>query len=214
MTLKLDYQKQLDSILSTIKNKPTLLLHACCAPCSSYVIEYLSSYFDITIYYYNPNIHPIEEYNRRLTELQNFITKFPPAIKNNISLIIPPYDPEDYFIATNARNEKFLQTEPERGERCRRCYLLRMKKAYEFALANSFNFFTTTLSISPYKDSKMINEIGFNLVQENNISSSTLHYLPADFKKRNGFLRSLQLSKEYGLYRQDYCGCIYSQQKR
>ena len=102
MTLKLDYQKQLDSILSTIKNKPTLLLHACCAPCSSYVIEYLSSYFDITIYYYNPNIHPIEEYNRRLTELQNFITKFPPAIKNNISLIIPPYDPEDYFIADSA----------------------------------------------------------------------------------------------------------------
>lgn len=264
MEEKIDYQKQFNCIVLAIKdyeqkqqlsnektNKPSLLLHACCAPCSSYVIEYLSSIFDITIYYYNPNIHPEEEYNRRLQELQNFLTKFPPAIQDKVKLITASYNPEDYFVATNTKNEIALQSEKERGERCRRCYYLRMKKAYEFAKANSFNFFTTTLSISPYKDSKMINEIGYSLeenlmplttmnlklentsleknssAKENGITkkilhpktisitytpNTGLHYLPADFKKNNGFLRSLQLSSEYDLYRQDYCGCIYSKQ--
>ena len=222
MDKKIDYQQQLDSLIqqlslngkSTANKKPKLLLHACCAPCSSYVIEYLSDYFDITIFYYNPNIHPKEEYDRRLTELQKFISQFPKAIINKVALIIADYNPEDYFIATNTRNETTLQTEHERGERCRRCYQLRMKKAWEFASANLFDYFTTTLSISPYKDAKMINEIGFSLEHDNNLISNirAVKYLPADFKKKNGFLRSLQLSKEYGLYRQDYCGCIYSKE--
>ncbi len=165
-----DYQKQLEIILTSIKNyneenkldnanskvsllkKPTLLLHACCAPCSSYVIEYLSDYFDITIFYYNPNIHPESEYTRRLQELKTFLNSFPKAKTNNVKLVTPPYNPEDFFTATDVKNNPELQTEKEKGERCRRCYLLRMRKAYEFAKANSFDFFTTTLSISPYKE--------------------------------------------------------------
>lgn len=222
MDRKIDYQQQLDSIIQQLplndtsadSKKPKLLLHACCAPCSSYVIEYLSTYFDITIYYYNPNIHPKEEYDRRLAELQKFISQFPKAVENKVALIIAEYNPEDFFIATNTKNEIALQVEHERGERCRRCYQLRMKKAWEFALANYFDYFTTTLSISPYKDAKMINEIGFSLQNDNALitNTKTITYLPADFKKKNGFLRSLQLSKEYGLYRQEYCGCIYSKE--
>lgn len=243
---KADYQKQLDDILKRIVHnlsvpinsdghtspaansyKPTLLLHACCAPCSSYVIEYLAQYFDITIYYYNPNIHPQEEYERRLSELENFLPRFPKAVTNKVKLITAPYDPEDFFTATNTRNEPDLQTEHERGERCRRCYLLRMKKSYEYACENNFDWFTTTLSISPYKDAEKINVIGKQLEESfmtdtitsaseksNNQNASTVHtkFLTSDFKKKNGFLRSLQLSSEYGLYRQDYCGCIYSKQ--
>src|SRR5574344_929365 len=180
MNKKITIQQQLDSFLSSITNKqpkPKLLLHACCAPCSSY--------FDITIYYYNPNIHPEQEYNRRLAELQNFIPRFPPSVKNNVKLVTAPYNPQDFFIATDTINNPSLQIEPERGERCRRCYQLRMSKAYEFAKANYFDYFTTTLSISSFKDATMINVIGVALEQTN--SPSTLHYLPADFKKKNGF---------------------------
>jgi predicted adenine nucleotide alpha hydrolase (AANH) superfamily ATPase len=226
MIQKTDYQKQLDDILKKIvhnlscntssekessltvgdnSKKQTLLLHACCAPCSSYVIEYLAQYFDITIYYYNPNIHPQKEYERRLAELTNFLPRFPEAITNKVKLITTPYDQEDFFTATNARNEPNLQTEHERGERCRRCYLFRMKKSYEYACIHNFDWFTTTLSISPYKDAEKINTIG-KMLEE----TAHTKFLTSDFKKKNGFLRSLQLSAEYGLYRQDYCGCIYS----
>jgi len=241
---KQDYQKQLSNILNAIQycskneqhSKPTLLLHACCAPCSSYVIEYLSSFFDITIYYYNPNIHPESEYNRRLEELKKFLSEFPLAVANKIQLVVPSYNPEDFFIFTKVNEDIALQKEPERGERCRRCYFLRMKKAWDYAKENSFSFFTTTLSISPYKDAEMINQIGFSFeatefnhdseistIKKNSlntldnsavayIQSHNLKYLPADFKKQNGFLRSLQLSKQYNLYRQDYCGCIFSKE--
>ena len=208
---KINYQKKLDDILSSLSasgricEKPRLLLHACCAPCSSYVIEYLTSYFDITIYYYNPNIHPDTEYFRRLNELKTFLGKIP----QKVNLIETSYDPEEFFTATNTRTETDLQTEPERGERCRRCYLFRMKKAYEYACENSFDWFTTTLSISPYKDADKINKIGSEL--ELTAANST-KFLTSDFKKKGGFLRSLELSKEYGLYRQDYCGCIFSKQ--
>ena len=251
--VKQNYQKELEKILSEIEEeqkttvsyrKPTLLLHACCGPCSSYVIEYLANIFDITIYYYNPNIHPKEEYFRRLEELKKFLERFPDAIKNQVKLVVDEYNPEDYFTATNVRSEKELQTEPEKGERCRRCYLFRMKRAFEYACKNNFDWFTTTLSISPHKDSEKINVIGrelenleFQRVKEEdnfspekddcqkesslsesgrktndslNISSQT-KFLPADFKKKGGFLRSTQLSEEYGLWRQDYCGCVYSQ---
>lgn len=205
---KINYQKKLDEILKTInpaEKKPSLLLHACCGPCSSYVIEYLSSFFDITIFYYNPNIYPPAEYERRLSELKNFLPRFPPAVNKKVRLVEDSYEPKDFFEATNALNEKELQTEPEKGIRCMRCYEFRMKKAYKYAVENNFDWFCTTLSISPFKDSVMINEIGEELEEKN-----STRFLTSDFKKKGGFLRSLELSAEYGLYRQDYCGCIYS----
>lgn len=229
---KTNYQKKLDDILSSLSSsgisaKPRLLLHACCAPCSSYVVEYLASYFDITIYYYNPNIHPNTEYFRRLNELKTFLGKIP----QKVNLIETDYNPEEFFTATNTRVETELQTEPERGERCRRCYLFRMKKAYEYACENGFDWFTTTLSISPYKDAEKVNTIGSELeltAAQKNTSQADItqsagvtsqpgvpnstKFLTSDFKKKGGFLRSLELSKEYGLYRQDYCGCIFSKQ--
>ncbi len=187
--------------------KPKLLLHACCAPCSSYVLEYLSSYFDITIYYYNPNIHPEQEYTRRLEELKAFIRKLaaPPT------LVETTYDVTNYFDAVKTESEPGLQAEPERGERCRRCYAFRMAKAYDYACSQKFDYFTTTLSISPHKDAEKINTIGAELEEKARTSGNDVcTYLYADFKKKNGYLRSLELSKEYGLYRQDYCGCVFS----
>lgn len=201
-------QEQLSRIQTNLDAghpKPTLLLHACCAPCSSFVLEFLSAYFDITIYYYNPNIHPEQEYTRRLEELKTFITKLP----QSPDLVETDYDVSDYFAAVKTDSEPELQTEAERGERCRRCYEFRMSRAYEYACNNHFDYFTTTLSISPHKDAAKINEIGMQLEKSH---GST--YLYADFKKKNGYLRSLELSKEYGLYRQDYCGCIFSKQNR
>lgn len=207
---KENYQKRLLNILSTLKDeKPRLLLHACCAPCSSRVLELLANKFQITIFYYNPNIYPKTEYQRRLDELKKFLVEFPPSIENKFSIVEETYNPEDFFKATNVQNEIELQTEKEKGERCRRCYLFRMTKAFNFAKENNFDYFTTTLSISPFKDSEKINTIGFNL-EKNLNESDNLHYLPADFKKNNGFLRSIELSKEFNLYRQDYCGCIFS----
>lgn len=210
---KINYQKELEKIISNFSSnrdskKPTLLLHACCAPCSSYVIEYLASIFDITIFYYNPNIYPEKEYRRRLEELKKFLAFFPDALKNKVKLIVDDYNPEDYLIATNVLNEKELQTEPEKGERCKRCYKLRMSRSWAYAFKNNFDWFTTTLSISPHKDSIMINEIGKKL-EVSNLNSKT-KFLPSDFKKKNGYLRSTQLSKEYNLWRQNYCGCIFS----
>ena len=227
---KVNYQKELEKILSQIDPqgaKPSLLLHACCGPCSSYVIEYLAQVFDITIYYYNPNIHPREEYFRRLEELQKFLTRFPEATKNAVKLVVDEYNPEDYFEATNVRSEVELQTEPEKGERCRRCYKFRMERAYNYACEQGFDYFTTTLSISPHKDSEKINTIGRELEhlrfekltvggrKTNGSLDIPFHtkFLPADFKKKGGFLRSTQLSEEYGLWRQDYCGCVYSMRK-
>ncbi len=216
---KINYQKELEKIISQFSQtkttdcqKPKLLLHACCGPCSSYVIEYLSSIFDITIYYYNPNIHPEKEYYRRLEELKKFLTVFPDALKNKVKLVVDDYEPEDFFTATNVRNEIELQTEPEKGERCRRCYKLRMSRSWQYACKNNFDWFTTTLSISPHKDSQMINEIGIELETKNKtlpIPSKT-RFLVSDFKKKSGYLRSTQLSAEYGLWRQDYCGCVFS----
>ncbi|MGI5058719.1 epoxyqueuosine reductase QueH [Treponema pectinovorum] len=212
---KINYQKELEKIISSFSKdlspkKPSLLLHACCGPCSSYVIEYLASIFDITIYYYNPNIYPQAEYERRLEELKKFLSIFPEALKNQVNLIVDNYEPKDYFKATNVLNEPNLQTEAEKGERCRRCYKLRMERSWNFACKNNFDWFTTTLSISPHKDSEMINEIGRNLESSKKENSIKTKFLPSDFKKNGGYLRSTQLSNEYNLWRQDYCGCIYS----
>ena len=198
----MNYQKELEKILDTIdiKSKPKLLLHACCGPCSSYVIEYLSKYFDITIYYYNPNIYPKEEYERRLEELKKFVNTF----NNGVKVIEELYDPEDYNKAV-----KNLEHLGEKSIRCYNCYEFRMNKAALYAKENNYDYFTTTLSISPHKNSNWINEIGNNLEKEYGIK-----YLYSDFKKKNGYKRSLELSKEYNLYRQDYCGCKYSKKER
>lgn len=211
------YYKQMEAIVAEIgesilhgEKKPSLLLHACCGPCSSAVIEQLASVFAITIYYYNPNIHPEAEYTRRLEELKKFLTQFPVAVQNSIKLVIDSYNTEDYFIATRVREEPGLQQEAEKGERCRRCYEFRMRRAYDYATANSFDWFTTTLSISPHKDSEKINAIGLSLADSDECVTK---FLPSDFKKRGGFLRSTKLSEEYGLWRQDYCGCVYSMRK-
>ena len=220
--LIMNYQKELDKILADIQQtggrKPTLLLHACCAPCSSYVLEYLSEYFDITIYYYNPNIYPKTEYERRLEELVNFLPRFGPAKTHGIQLVTAEYNPEEFFTGTGVLQDTSLQTEPEKGERCRRCYLLRMKKAYEYAAVHAYNWFTTTLSISPFKDAEKIHTIGMELeasFQETVAAEKRgPRFLTSDFKKRGGFKRSLELSAEYGLYRQTYCGCLYSKRSR
>ncbi len=209
---QINYQKVLDKILNKIESenninlqKPSLLLHACCAPCSSYVIEYLSKYFSIDIYYYNPNITPKKEFDKRLLEIETFIKNFPVA--NGIKVISEPYNSEEFFEAINIKKEPELKKEPEQGERCRRCYQLRLEKTFKFAKKMNYDWFTTTLSISPYKNAVKINDIGSALQ-----TSQKPFFLTSDFKKHNGYLRSIQLSTEYNLYRQNYCGCIYSQQ--
>lgn len=220
-----NFQKDLDNLLSSLKTKPSLLLHACCGPCSSYCLEYLSQYFQITVFFYNPNIYPQEEYYRRLNELKNFYAKFPPVLQGQVKLVECDYNPDEFYDYINVRNEPELAKEAEKGERCSRCYELRLKKAYDYAKKNAFDYFCTTLSISPFKDAVKINAIGNALQKEGNqlrasvtqvpgsdkqqVSGEVL-WLPSDFKKKSGFLRSLELSKEYGLYRQEYCGCIYS----
>lgn len=212
----INFQKKLDNIISAFNtdqsgqtaNKPSLLLHACCGPCSSYVIEYLSTFFDITILYYNPNIYPQEEYNRRLNELLSFMPVFPPAIQNHVKIVQDSYDPQEFYQAIDIKNNPELAHEPEKGERCRRCYEFRLKRAYNYAKENNFDYFCTTLSISPFKDSNKINTIGQSLQQQNGPK-----WLFSDFKKKGGFKRSLELSTEYGLYRQQYCGCVYSIKK-
>ncbi|MBQ9538298.1 MAG: epoxyqueuosine reductase QueH, partial [Treponema sp.] len=214
------YERELDVILSALEGKgvpakPRLLLHACCAPCSSYVVEYLAGYFDMTLFYYNPNIHPKAEYERRLEELKGFLPRFPVA--SGVRLVEEAYEPEDFFRATGAREEPVLAHEAEKGERCRRCYEFRMKAAYRYACDNGFDWFTTTLSISPFKDADKINAIGKALEpvsaseeRQSGGKAGKPLFLPSDFKKKGGFKRSLELSAEYGLYRQDYCGCVYS----
>ena len=194
----MNYQLVLEEELKHIKPGSRLLLHACCAPCSSYCIEYLSNYFDITIIYYNPNIYPEEEYNRRLNELKKFLKEIPHI--NKLELIESRYIPSEYY-----NTIKGLEDLGERSKRCYECYKLRMEESAKYASINHYDYFTTTLSISPYKDANWINEIGAELEKKYNIK-----YLYADFKKRNGYKRSIELSREYNLYRQDYCGCVYS----
>ena len=196
-----NYQKKLEKLINDINEKnitPTLLLHSCCAPCSSYVIEYLSPYFNITILYYNPNISPIEEYEKRKQEQIKLIKELP--TKNKVNILDCDYDNDLY-----EKTIKGLEKEPERGSRCTKCFLLRLEKTAINAKKNNFDYFGTTLTVSPYKNSKLLNEIGLSLQEKYNIK-----YLYSDFKKNNGYNRSIELSKEYNLYRQNYCGCIYS----
>lgn len=201
----MNYQKELEKTLKTLVDTPLkrLLLHSCCAPCSSYVLEYLSDFFAITIYYYNPNIFPQIEYNRRLAEQIDLIKQINPRLKNPISFIEGDFEPQKYY-DTIEGNELDL----EGSQRCFLCYELRLREAVKLAKSKKFDYFTTTLSISPHKNSQKLNEIGEKLQNEYGVN-----YLFSDFKKREGYKRSLQLSTEFGLYRQDYCGCKFSMPK-
>ena len=202
-----NYQKVLDDTLSHISNSgnfPSLLLHSCCAPCSSYVLEYLSSYFHITVFYYNPNIYPSEEYYKRIAEQKWLIDVLnAEQISNRLKINITEgnYDTEKYYDAIRG-----FENLREGGERCFKCYELRLREAASFAVKNHFVYFTTTLTLSPLKNSAKINEIGSKIAEEYGIN-----YLFSDFKKREGYKRSIVLSHRYNLYRQNYCGCKFSQ---
>ena len=176
----------------------SLLLHACCAPCSSACLERLGNYFRVTVFFYNPNISEKSEYYKRLDEIKRFIKKF--KTKYEIKLIEGIYNPDDFFNISRG-----LELEPERGSRCYKCYNLRLEETARIAEKHNFKYFCTTLTLSPYKNSNWINEIGKRLEEK---YKST--YLYSDFKKKGGYKRSIELSKEFNLYRQDYCGCIYS----
>lgn len=196
-----NFQKMLDNIIENLGgNKPKLLIHCCCAPCSSYVLEYLSGYFDITLLFYNPNISSKEEFFKRYEELKSLLEQ----TGKNIEIILPEYNPNEFFEIA-----KGLEDVPERGERCYKCYRLRLEKAAQIAAEKGFDYFCSTLSISPYKNAGWLNEIGEELGEIYNVK-----HLPNDFKKKNGYKRSIELSAKYNLYRQNYCGCVYSKIER
>ena len=209
-------QKKLEKILDSLRSEgrvPRLFLHSCCAPCSSYVLEYLSDYFEITDFYYNPNITEKEEYDKRSDELQSLIARMP--FKHPVTFIEGRYDPERYFMTV-----KGLEAEKEGGARCEACFRLRLEETARLACGDPFltelsknadaftypyDFFTTTLTISPLKNAALLNAIGREMEEKYGVA-----WLPSDFKKKGGYQRSIELSKEYDLYRQNYCGCIFS----
>ena len=223
---KINYQKELEKVLDKEKERvPTLLLHSCCAPCSSYVLEYLAQYFSITVFYYNPNIYPEAEYEKRVEEQQRLIREM--NAKNQLALctddrqekkasgqnikeyheirfLAGRFDPQEFYQAV-----KGLEKIPEGGERCHACFRLRLAEAAKIAKEGNYDYVTTTLTISPLKNAEMLNVIGREAAD-----ACGTTWLPSDFKKKNGYRRSVELSAEYGLYRQDYCGCVFSKQER
>lgn len=204
----MNYQIECEKIIAGLDSENNrLLLHSCCAPCSSYVLVYLRKYFRITVFYYNPNISFEEEYRRRVAEQKRFIEELNRKTEEDaypITYVEGDFEPERFFEVA-----KGLEQVKEGGERCFKCYELRLRKSAEYAKANQYDFFTTTLSISPLKSAAKLNEIGVALSKEYGVS-----YLLSDFKKKNGYKMSVELSKEYNLYRQDYCGCVYSKEER
>lgn len=188
-----NYQLIMEKIISTLDGKPKLLLHSCCGPCSSYVIDYLKDYFTITVLYYNPNIYPETEYNKRKAEQIKLLNKY------KIELLDCDYNNEEFENIT-----KGLENEKEGGKRCEKCFYLRLSKTKEVASKNNYDYFTTTLTVSPHKNSEIINSIGSSL------EDKKTKYLYSDFKKRDGYKKSIELSKKYKLYRQNYCGCKWS----
>lgn len=198
---RINYQKELEQVIKGLQEggrRPSLLLHSCCAPCSSYCLEYLSPYFAVTVFYYNPNITDREEYRRRADEQKRLTDMFP-----SVSFREGPYDPERFL-----RMAEGLEEAPEGGERCFRCYELRLREAVREAVRGGFDYVATTLSISPLKNAQKLNEIGRAAAKEQGVC-----WLPGDFKKRDGYKRSIELSEFYQLYRQDYCGCLYSKKE-
>ena len=201
---KQNYQRILDEVIEGLQREnrvPRLLLHSCCAPCSSYVLEYLSRYFDITLFYYNPNIYPETEYSERVQEQKRLIREM--DLSRPVRFLEGNYDPQEFY--TMAKGH---ETDGEGGERCFGCYRLRLEAAARAAKEGGYDYFTTTLSISPLKNAAKLNEIGLSLSKDYNVP-----YLLSDFKKKNGYKRSTELSAQYSLYRQNYCGCVYSLQE-
>ena len=199
--MKINYQKEMDNLIAENQSNnkvPTLLLHACCAPCSSYVLEYLSEYFNIKVLYYNPNISPVEEYDYRLQEEQRLIDTL--NTKNKVELIKGDYNPSLFFDAV-----KGFEKEPEGGKRCEICFRLRLEESARYCKKINADYFATTLTISPLKNAEKINAIGESIGEKYGVK-----YLSSDFKKKNGYKRSIELSREYNLYRQNFCGCIFS----
>ena len=211
---QVNYQKELEKILNTLQEKgeaasdyrpPRLFLHSCCAPCSSYCLEYLCRYFLITVFYYNPNISFSEEYQKRVAEQKRLIAAYNKEEKGwPIDIVEGDYEPERFY-----ETVKGYENIREGGERCFHCYELRLREAAEYAKKLNCDYFTTTLSISPMKNAAKLNEIGGRLAEEYGIP-----YLYTDFKKRDGYKRSTVISAEYGMYRQDYCGCVFSKRER
>ena len=200
-----NYQKQLEEVLQKESgHRPKLLLHTCCAPCSSYCLEYLLSHFEITVFYYNPNITEEAEYRHRAAEQQRLIEALGCDIGRHAAFAEGPYEPQRFLEAA-----KGLEQCPEGGARCERCFRLRLEKAAEYAAKNGFDYFTTSLTISPLKNAPLLNTIGKEMGERYGIA-----FLPSDFKKRGGYQRSIELSKKYDLYRQDYCGCAFSKAER
>lgn len=193
--LKENYQRKLDVITSRLTEKPRLLLQSCCGPCSTYVLSYLARYFEITLLYYNPNIQPQAEYDLRLEHQKKVLAAMP-----EVKLMECAYEGDRYVQAV-----KGLEKEPEGGERCTVCFRLRLEETARLAAEGKFDYFCTTLTVSPHKDAQRINAIGKELAEQYGVA-----WLPADFKKREGYKQSIALSKELELYRQDYCGCLYS----
>lgn len=200
---KRNYRIEQEKIIKAFEGSPPrLLLHSCCAPCSSAVLEYLSQYMAITVFYFNPNIFPEEEFLHRIAEQKRLISELP--CKNPVQFMEQGWQSERFYSAI-----KGLENIPEGGERCFACYRLRLEETAKLAAEKGFDYFTTTLSISPYKNADKLNEIGEELAEKYGVK-----HLPSDFKKRDGYKRSIELSAEYGLYRQDYCGCVFSKKER
>lgn len=202
MQQNVNYQRELDELIKNLSGTPRLLLHCCCAPCSSYVLEYLSQFFEITCLFYNPNISPAEEYEKRAEELRRLISEQPH--KYPVSIIVEKYNSEEFLRAIMG-----FENIKEGGERCFRCYRLRLEMAAKYAKEYNFDYFCSTLSISPLKNAQKLNEIGGEMSEIYKIP-----HLPNDFKKKGGYLRSVELSAYYNLYRQDYCGCVFSKRER
>ena len=200
-----NYAKELERLIQKLQQEgkvPRLLLHACCAPCSSAVLEYLSQYFAITLLYYNPNIAPLEEYQKREAELRRLVSQM--KFTHPVELLPCQYDGQAFVQAARG-----LEGEPEGGKRCEACFRLRLRYAAQEAARLRFDYYTTTLSISPMKNAPLLNQLGEEIGREFGVA-----HLPSDFKKKDGYKRSVQLSKEYDLYRQDYCGCAFSRAQR
>lgn len=206
MPNRINYELEMEKTMRALAaegRRPRLLLHACCAPCSSATLERLAQTFQVTILYYNPNIAPPTEYHRRADELDRFVQDAGYA-GQGVEVIRLPYDPQEFYTAVRG-----LENEPEKGERCTVCYRLRLEQAARYAAEHGFEWFTTTLSISPMKDPVRLNTIGTELAAQYGV-----RYLQSEFRKKDGYKRSLTLSTEYGLYRQEYCGCIFSKEER
>lgn len=196
---KINYQKELDKIIENNKeNKPSLMLHSCCAPCSSYVLEYLSKYFDITVFYFNPNISPESEYIKRVNEVKRLIEEMPEC--EDVKFLEGRYNPNEFYDCA-----KGLEDAPEGGERCLKCFRLRLRETANAAAKAGSEYVCTTLTISPLKNADNLNKIG-----KEECEKLGLKWLPSDFKKKNGYKRSIELSREYDLFRQNYCGCVFS----